>query len=790
MTFTNQFPFNLAKSSPAVPSEPSPPKSPVLAASSQEEYSSEDDKDKTKNDEDSKNLQNKKTADEGLKSPSLAHPYTKLLWRINKFKSEEVEKQSKLIQESHDKLSHSTTESTTRHGFRKTTVKPKIRKDGTPLEFLFVDCISGGSDLTSKKKKEKKLKKKKNKKAKAKEKKEKKEKEKKEKEKEKRERERKLREEKEKEDEVSEVSNDETLVKKDENSIEPLLSSEEATDTDNAYKTLLAGISEEKESPHQSAESRCLSYLIDRSSSSRVTRLFLNRSQKRHRKDNDSSDSENENETSGNQEETKVEESPSKYLPSTDSPVPPLSSKKRKLSVLRQLYFRRPRHSANKIPVMSSNHGRRSMSSSDDNELSPVNSEETPTLSSSATSSGLFSVNQSVSSSAIPTPITPIVSTSSSMGSNVKQFTCGRNRSNSAASLALGRQQQFMNSPAVCTPHRRSEDDEEYSLEVCSVNTSGNKKMRTLQRSNSIGSLNSMGSVSQFPPASPMTINSGGPCSARSSLERSRSSLQGSCRSLKGFPLSKVCCSRTTIKDKKDSSTQHCVCKTVQNPIPFEYDAYRDPVLQSQILESQQHQLAVQRQLQQMQIQRQQLQIQAQHGGMRRSTIRMMMKKMSRDLTPVYRQQAKQRQDGKSNPSQSDFMTPVCPNGGQLDIGDETTLNGNNTSGDMIDDAFADNPGRLNDSDLIMDEYSQDPPIVNYDDVGTLCSTRVVDTGTGNETDAETNGHVNTLDDAFDASLNALLEDTSKDIPDADFQTNFMDPSFDMIGFTKMNEDN
>ena len=84
------------------------------------------------------------TAFSSLKAPSLAHPYSKLLWKINKFKSEEVEKQSKLIQESHNKLCHSNTEGTTRHGFRKNNVKPKIDKQGRPLEFKFVDCI--GSD--------------------------------------------------------------------------------------------------------------------------------------------------------------------------------------------------------------------------------------------------------------------------------------------------------------------------------------------------------------------------------------------------------------------------------------------------------------------------------------------------------------------------------------------------------------------------------------------------------------------------------------------------------------------
>lgn len=71
---------------------------------------------------------------------TTSHSYSKLLWKINKFKSEEVEKQSQIIQQSHNKLCDSGSENTTKHGFRKTNVKPKITKDGTPLEFLFVDC--------------------------------------------------------------------------------------------------------------------------------------------------------------------------------------------------------------------------------------------------------------------------------------------------------------------------------------------------------------------------------------------------------------------------------------------------------------------------------------------------------------------------------------------------------------------------------------------------------------------------------------------------------------------------
>ncbi|ODV83836.1 hypothetical protein CANARDRAFT_29575 [[Candida] arabinofermentans NRRL YB-2248] len=66
--------------------------------------------------------------------------YSKKLWRINRFKSEDVEKQSKMVQNAQHYALTSDTQNTNKYGFKKTNVKPKINKEGTPTEFLFVNC--------------------------------------------------------------------------------------------------------------------------------------------------------------------------------------------------------------------------------------------------------------------------------------------------------------------------------------------------------------------------------------------------------------------------------------------------------------------------------------------------------------------------------------------------------------------------------------------------------------------------------------------------------------------------
>lgn len=172
MTFGNQFSFKLSRGS-SPPSDESSEEEKEKEESSLktikeeandnlEEAEKNEEKKKSKKTKSKKKKAKKKesekndgiTAFSSLKAPSLAHPYSKLLWKINKFKSEEVEKQSMLIQESHNKLCHSNTEGTTRHGFRKNNVKPKIDKQGRPLEFKFVDCIgfNGKSEDGSEKK--------------------------------------------------------------------------------------------------------------------------------------------------------------------------------------------------------------------------------------------------------------------------------------------------------------------------------------------------------------------------------------------------------------------------------------------------------------------------------------------------------------------------------------------------------------------------------------------------------------------------------------------------------------
>ncbi|KAH3665525.1 hypothetical protein OGAPHI_003711 [Ogataea philodendri] len=71
--------------------------------------------------------------------------YTKKIWKINRFKSEEAEKQSKLIQDAQNLVMKDSSAKTNKHGFRKTNIKPKVNKEGNPKEFLFVNCTPTAS---------------------------------------------------------------------------------------------------------------------------------------------------------------------------------------------------------------------------------------------------------------------------------------------------------------------------------------------------------------------------------------------------------------------------------------------------------------------------------------------------------------------------------------------------------------------------------------------------------------------------------------------------------------------
>ncbi|KAG7803259.1 hypothetical protein KL944_001212 [Ogataea haglerorum] len=66
--------------------------------------------------------------------------YAKKIWKINKFKTDDAEKQSKIIQDAQNLVLNDSSAKTNKHGFRKTNVKPKVNKEGTPKEFLFVNC--------------------------------------------------------------------------------------------------------------------------------------------------------------------------------------------------------------------------------------------------------------------------------------------------------------------------------------------------------------------------------------------------------------------------------------------------------------------------------------------------------------------------------------------------------------------------------------------------------------------------------------------------------------------------
>ncbi|QPG75817.1 hypothetical protein FOA43_003179 [Brettanomyces nanus] len=335
--------------------------------------------------------------------------------------SEEVEKQSRLIQESHNLLCHSSTESTTRHGFRKTNIKPKVTKDGTPLEFLFVDCNSTnqssvGEEASHDKKKNKKKKKKKS--------------------------------------TMSMLGKS----KKSKNTHDAGPDSSCFSSSSSTLSELATINGSLQELPETEKE--------EEKPPGRVTRLFRNRSLRKRRHEID---------------------------PLVRSSQPSSSSKR---SILRQLYSRKSRPEKIVRPSLAVR------TSLEENDSSPTTSETTPTQSSSTASSTMFSVrtpNPSISSNVL-TPITPIVSTTSSLASM-----------GSAANYKQQQQQQqqqqqmvFANSPLTHTPSQQHQDEDDYSLlEVCSVNTSNTKKIKAFRRSNSIVSMASTCSISQFPPTSP-----------------------------------------------------------------------------------------------------------------------------------------------------------------------------------------------------------------------------------------------------------------------------------------------
>ncbi|ESW98498.1 hypothetical protein KL918_002114 [Ogataea parapolymorpha] len=323
--------------------------------------------------------------------------YTKKIWKINKFKTDDAEKQSKIIQDAQNLVLNDSSAKTNKHGFRKTNVKPKVSKEGTPKEFLFVNCT-------------------------------------------------------------------------------PTAAAE--SPADEHEKKATAG-------PR------------------RVSRLFGSRSLK---KDKDSKEADSQPQTVKTEAQEEIPNGRMPFLNSSPSVfVGPESSKR---SSLRKFCSRKPKGEVHQ-----------------------------PGDSSSAATPSEYSLtpkSATGNSNAPYTPITPILSTSSSMTSMVSSATPqpenftgfgqyptpftmsatagARDRSDSGNSIYQSLQnKQLLQSPMVNTPSQHGDDESgttyDELVEVSPVSTSVTKKMKTLRRSNSIISVISLSSQSQYPPSS---LSSGG----------------------------------------------------------------------------------------------------------------------------------------------------------------------------------------------------------------------------------------------------------------------------------------
>ncbi|KAG7911356.1 hypothetical protein KL906_000677 [Ogataea polymorpha] len=316
--------------------------------------------------------------------------YAKKIWKINKFKTDDAEKQSKIIQDAQNLVLNDSSAKTNKHGFRKTNVKPKVSKEGTPKEFLFVNCT-------------------------------------------------------------------------------PTAAAE--SPADEHEKKATAG-------PR------------------RVSRLFGSRSLK---KDKDSKEADSQPQTVKSEAQ---EQNPNGRMPFSNSSssvfVGPESSKR---SSLRKFCSRKPKGEVHQ-PVDSS-----SAATPSEYSLTPKSATGNP--------------------NAPYTPITPILSTSSSMTSMVSSATpqpensawFGQYSTPFTMSATVGardrsdslQNKQLLQSPMVNTPsqHGDNESGTPYDelVEVSPVSTSVTKKMKTLRRSNSIISVISVSSQSQYPPSS---LSSGG----------------------------------------------------------------------------------------------------------------------------------------------------------------------------------------------------------------------------------------------------------------------------------------
>ncbi|KAG7860491.1 hypothetical protein KL939_001977 [Ogataea angusta] len=323
--------------------------------------------------------------------------YTKKIWKINKFKTDDAEKQSKIIQDAQNLVLNDSSAKTNKHGFRKTNVKPKVNKEGTPKEFLFVNCT-------------------------------------------------------------------------------PTAAAE--SPADEQEKKATAG-------PRK------------------VSRLFGSRSLK---KDKDSKEPEYQPQAVKSEVQEEISNGRMPFLNSSPSVFMGPESSKR--SSLRKFCSRKPKAEVHH---------------SGDSSSAATPSEYTLTP-----KSGTGNAN------APYTPITPILSTSSSMTSMVSTATPqpehftgygqyptpftmsatagARDRSDSGNSIYQSLQnKQLLQSPIVNTPSQHGDDESgtayDELVEVSPVSTSVTKKMKTLRRSNSIVSVTSLSSQSQYPPSS---LSSGG----------------------------------------------------------------------------------------------------------------------------------------------------------------------------------------------------------------------------------------------------------------------------------------